>query len=210
MIVLFIGPSGSGKDTQADLLRDNLGFEVISTGQLLRDEMKKGTELGEEIKTYYDSGAFAPDETVYKLVGEFIDKNEAEDFILTGAIRRVTQISLLDSVLEKIGDPIDLVVNFVLDEQTAIERLSHRLVDPETGDIYHEHLNPPPAGLNTIKRSDDTPGAIKKRLSEYNKYNDDIVAEYEKRGIIENMDASGSVEDIHSKIKSLISNTKDL
>ena len=200
MILLFVGPSGSGKDTQADILRDNNGFVVISTGQLLRDEMASGTKLGEEIRKTYEKGIWTPDEIVYKLVAEFIQSNPAENFILTGAIRRATQIELLDEVLQKINDPIDLVLNFELDEDTAIERLGKRVIDPSTGAIYHTELNPAPEGIETVRRSDDTPEAIRSRLSEYNKYNEEIVEQYEVRGILKHIDASGTVESIHKTI----------
>lgn len=208
MIFLFIGPSGSGKDTQADLLKDE-GFEVLSTGKLLRDEINKGTELGEEIKKYYDSGAWAPDETVYKLVSQYIENGAGKNFILTGAIRRASQIKLLDEQLEKIGEQLDLVLNFILDEETAIERLSNRVIDPKTGKNYHNIYNPAPEGVEVESRSDDKPDAIKKRISEYNKYNDEIVGIYESRGLIQNIDASGTVGEINSKIKAIIKKVKE-
>jgi adenylate kinase len=204
MVVLFLGPSGSGKDTQAELLRDKLGFEVVSTGQLLRDEIEKGSELGEKARESLEQGLWTPDEIVYEIVVKHIQETPADNFILTGAIRRATQISLLDELLEKINDPVDLVINFKLSEECAIDRLSRRLIDPKTGRIYHEEYNKPPEGLEVVRRKDDQPDAIRSRLQEFNKNNESIIQVYKARGISSDLDASKSIEEIHSEILHLI------
>lgn len=209
MIILFIGPSGSGKDTQAAMLEDQFGFTSISTGQLLRDELSSGSELGEEIKSYINKGKWAPDEIVYKMVENFISKHNSDNFILTGAIRRHSQISLLDNALKEIDQELNMVIHFELSEETAIERLSKRVIDPKTGNIYHKEFNPPPAGVEVIVREDDKPEAIKSRMNEFNSTFKPILEEYKNREILKTMDASKPIDEINKNIIDLINKFND-
>lgn len=204
MIALFIGPSGSGKDTQADMLAEDYGFLVASTGNLIREEIAKDTELGKKLKINYEKGLFNDDKDVYALVRKFVEDNPGKDIILTGAIRRVSQIEILDEVLKEDGMKLDLVLYFELSDEAAVERMSGRVIDPETGEIYHVKHNPPPAGIKCEVRDDDKPEAIKMRLKEFQKYYQPILSAYEERDIMHTVDASLSIKDIYSEIKSTL------
>jgi adenylate kinase len=209
MILLFIGPSGSGKDTQVELIKESKNFEVVSTGDLLRKEMASGSELGKEVQKTVDAGIWTPDELVYRLVSSHIENSKSENFILVGVVRRPTQVELLDNSLSKINKKLDKVILFDLSEEEAIDRLSHRVTDPKTGTIYHQKYNPAPEGLEVIKRDDDKPEAIRSRMSEHRNTIEPIVEKYKARGMIEVIDAAQSVEDINKQVVNIIENISE-
>ena len=204
MILLFIGPSGSGKDTQAELIKEIGNFEIVSTGDLLRKEVASGSELGQEIKKTIDEGKWTPDDIVYGLVTNHIENSGSKNFILTGVVRRESQVELLDNALSKIGEDLDKVLYFDLSEEEAIERLSYRVTDPKTGTIYHEKFKPAPAGLEVIKRDDDKPEAIRSRMQEFKNTVEPIVEKYKTRGILEELNAAESIDDVHKQVVNII------
>ncbi len=176
MITLFVGPSGSGKDTQSEMIVERYGFTMISTGQLLRDEVKSDSELGKEVDSYLSNGLFAPDEIVMEVLVKHINKFKEEKILLNGAVRSFEQVALLDEILDKNSFKLDSVVYFDLDDKTALERLLGR------------------------GREDDTYDKILSRLAEFKKSNEQILEEYKQRGILIIVDASKSVEEIHAEI----------
>lgn len=126
MILLFIGPPGSGKDTQADILVKNHGFTTISTGDLFRKEMAKGSELGKRVESYMKSGQLVPDDIVYEMLGNHINELNSNNIVLNAVVRNVAQIALLDELLSRLGKTLDKVVYFKLEEEEAIKRLLKR------------------------------------------------------------------------------------
>ncbi len=216
MVILFIGPSASGKDTQASLLQNKYGYDLIATGELLRDISDGKNKIQEMIRKYMQEG-FSNDNLVYGLLEVYLKYNTSQHIIFSGGVRRRSQISLMDQALAKINKKMDLVVNFVLSDDEAIRRMGGRLYCPVCGSNYHLIYNPPIVentcnicGANLKVREDDTPEAIKLRLKEFHSNNDDIVAEYKKRGILIEIDASKSIKDIHTEIiKILFSNNEN-
>lgn len=176
MNILIIGPSGSGKDTQSDLLEERFSFEMISTGALLRQEVQENTELGKEIDTYLKLGKWVPTEITYKVLEKKVISSNSENIILNGAVRIPDQVELLDRILEKKGQKLDAVLILDLDNHTAIERLTKR------------------------GREDDEVQLIISRLDEFKKTFEPILNSYRERGILQNIDASKSIEEIHSEI----------
>jgi adenylate kinase len=176
MIILVLGISGSGKDTQADLLAKDYGFAVVSTGQLVRDEIETGSELGKKMEEIVNNGEWVEDKTVYKLLEKRLEKLHGRDVILTGAVREASQIVLLDEALTNLGDDLDKVILFELSESEAVKRLSGR------------------------GREDDQPEAIKHRFAEFNESIAPIIAEYQKRGILLKIDAAPSIIEIHQEV----------
>lgn len=210
MIVLFLGPSGSGKDTQAQIISASSSFQPISTGNLIRDVSNGATRIQSYIrKSILEQ--FSSDELVYGLLQVYIKYSRGEDFILTGAVRRKSQIGLLDKVLLDINQKLDKVFLFELADEEAIQRLTNRLVCSVCGRNYNIKTLPPRnedscdiCGSYLTKRDDDTPEAAKNRLAEYHKYYDEIVKEYDRRGILFKIDASDSIDKIHQKIKQIL------
>jgi adenylate kinase len=176
MVLLFIGPSGSGKDTQAEILAEKQNFDVISTGDLLRAEMHSGSELGIEIRGYVDQGKWAPDDITYKLLENYLEQNKPENIILTGAVRRESQIPLLNKALENQGLKLDKVVFFDLSDNEVMDRLSIR------------------------GRQDDVPENIQSRIQEFHDTTKPILEEYRRQGLLLSIDASPGIEDISSKL----------
>ncbi len=176
MTILLIGPSGSGKDTQSDMLVEKYNFEMISTGQLLRDEVKTNSDLGKEVESFLSQGKFVPDEIVMDVLGKHIDKFKSDRILLNGAVRSYEQVFLLDEILNENVLMIDAVLYFDLDDKTALERLLGR------------------------GREDDTYEKILSRLAEFKKSNEKIISEYEERGVLVRLDASKSINDIHEEI----------
>lgn len=180
MILLFIGPSGSGKDTQSKLLTEK-GYTMISTGDLLREEREKQTERGKEIEGFLDKGLWVPDDLTYSILSENISMLENDKVILNGVVRMSSQIELLDNLLDKMNQKVDAVIYFNLPEETAIERMLGR------------------------NREDDDMERIKSRLSEFKKDVENILNQYSDREILFEIDASESVDTIHNKILGIIS-----
>lgn len=206
MVLLFLGASGSGKDTQAEIIALKSSFQPISTGNLLRD-LSNGASV---VQTYIRKSLndkFSSDELVYGVLQIYLKYCRGEDFILTGAVRRATQITKLDDILEKIGQKVDFVFNFQISSELAIERLSGRLFCRVCKSNYNLKTKNSKiedkcdkCGSILSTREDDNPESIKIRLSEFYKYNTEIVEEYSKRGILANIDASRSIEDVAKEI----------
>jgi len=206
MILLFIGPSGSGKDTQAEQLIDNFNFHRVSTGDLMRDISEGDKEIQKLIRKSMDEG-FLADNFVFGLLQIYLFNTESENLVLSGAVRRDTQIDLLDFALMKSNKKLDKVVYFELSDDQAIERMSNRYECPVCNTNYNLKFNPPKIerkcdkeGATLVRREDDNPESIKKRLEDFHKDNNEIIEAYEKRGILIKIDASRSIEEIYSEL----------
>lgn len=180
MNLLFIGMPGSGKDTQAELLSEKFEFLNISTGELLRQEVKANTNFGLEAKSYMEKGFWTPDKLTYAVLEQYFSTHQAKKIIFNGAIRRVSQIELLDALLSKHNQVLDFVVYFTLSKQVAMERMLSR------------------------QRADDVVEIINNRFSEFAQTNDPIIEKYRQRGILHEVDASGTIEEIHAKVCTLL------
>ncbi len=198
MIVVFLGPPGAGKGTQAQRLVSEKGFLHISTGDLLREEVKKGTELGKKAKEYMDRGELVPDELIVAMIREHLP--EEGNVILDGFPRTVAQAEALDDMLSKLGKGVDAAVLFDVPDEVVIERLSGRRIDPKTGKVYHIKYNPPPEGVEVIQRDDDREEVIKKRLEVYRKQTAPLIEYYQKRGKLIRIDATKSPEEVYSEL----------
>ena len=198
MIVVFLGPPGAGKGTQAQRLVEEKGFIHISTGDLLREAVKKGTPLGLKAKEYMERGELVPDELILELIKEKLP--EGGNVILDGFPRTIAQAEALDKMLEQMGKKVDAVILFDVPDEVVIERLSGRRIDPKTGKVYHIKYNPPPSGVEVIQREDDKEEVIKKRLEVYRKQTAPLVKYYEKKGILKRIDATKSPEEVYEEI----------
>ncbi|NPA33234.1 MAG: adenylate kinase [Aquificae bacterium] len=204
MILVFLGPPGAGKGTQAKLLSKEKGYVHISTGDLLREAVRKQTPLGKKAKEYMDRGELVPDELIIALIEEVFP--EHGKVILDGFPRTVAQAKALDEMLKKRGLKVDYVFFFDAPDEVIVERLSGRRVDPETGEVYHVKFNPPPPGKKVVQREDDKPEVVRKRLAVYREQTAPLIDYYERKGILKKLDATKPIEEVYAEIKEVIGN----
>ena len=204
MVLLFIGPSGSGKDTQAQLLNDSHGYEIISSGQLLRDISEGDSLIQMSIRNAMNNAKWDElNQLLYDLLQVCFEHSTLKDFILTGFVRTVDQVQRLDKALSQINTKIDKVIYFDLNDENALKRMEGRMVDKRNGKIYHAVFNPPPADAIPYlqKRPDDADTeSYLKRLRQFHRDNEIILGEYEKRGILIRVDGSKSIEEVHAEL----------
>ena len=207
MNLIFLGPPGAGKGTVAHRVVDQLNVVQISTGDLLRSAVKEGTELGAKAKAYMDSGELVPDSLVIGLLQERITKPDCTGgFILDGFPRTIPQADAL--AVAKVQ--IDKVVNFNLEDELIIRRLSGRRIHKETGNIFN--VNPggfpaPPAEMapdELYQRDDDKPEAIKNRLVVYRRETEPLIAYYQERKLLVDVDASQELEPMVAELLPLL------
>ena len=202
--LIFLGPPGAGKGTQAQRLVEEKGFVQLSTGDILREAVKNRTELGKKAKKYMDAGKLVPDDLIIAIIEEKLKDLEGKDIILDGFPRTIPQAEALDKMLPSIGRSLDKVILFDIEDKEVIRRLSGRRVDPKTGKVYHVEFNPPPEGVEVIQRDDDKEEVIKKRLEVYHQQTAPLVEYYKKKNKLFVVDASKSPEEVYKEILSVL------
>jgi len=198
MIVVFLGPPGAGKGTQAQRLAEEKGFIHISTGDLLREAVKNGTPLGLKAKEYMERGELVPDDLIVAMIKEKLPKGGK--VILDGFPRTVNQARALEQMLEEIGERLEKVILFEVPDEVVVERLSGRRIDPKTGKVYHVKYNPPPEGVEVIQRDDDREEVVRKRLKVYREQTQPLVDYYRQKGILEVVDASQPPGEVYRQL----------
>ncbi len=206
--IIMLGPPGAGKGTQAKMLVERLGIPQISTGDMLRAAVKEGTELGKKAKEYMDAGKLVPDEVVIGIVKERLAQPDCEKgFILDGFPRTIPQAEALDRVLGELGKGIDYVINIAVPNEELITRLTGRRTCRQCGAMYHVVFNPPKVegkcdkcGGELYQRDDDKEETIRQRLEVYQAQTAPLIEYYEKKGVLYNIDGTGSIEEIFQSI----------
>ena len=199
MNLVFLGPPGAGKGTIAAKAKDVYKIPHISTGDLFRSNIKNGTELGKQVQAILASGDLVPDSVTIAMVEDRLKDKDAESgFILDGFPRTVAQADALATMAN-----LDAVVNFVLDKDAIVKRLSGRRVCKSTGRTYHIIYNPPKkegiddeTGEVLIQRDDDKEDAIRNRLEVYEKSTAPLIDYYRSKGLLVDVDASASPEEV--------------
>ena len=185
MKLVFLGPPGSGKGTQAKILSENMNIVHISTGEIFRQQITENTDYGIMINQYLKKGCLVPDNITNKIVENKInEKGSTRGFILDGYPRTINQAGFLESIAT-----IDFVINFIISKKTTIARILKR------------------KDLDREKRNDDMEEVIEKRLKEYNFKTKPLIDYYEKKSILINLDGEGTIEDISKKIQEKISHS---
>ena len=204
MNLILLGAPGAGKGTQGELISKQLGIPTISTGNMLREAIANGTELGKRIKTYMDEGALVPDELILSIVAERVSEPDCKNgFILDGVPRTLVQAEVLDAK----GVRIDHVVSLEVDDAKIADRMSGRRVCKNCGASYHIVNNPPKTegvcdncGSEVTIRKDDEPATVLHRLEVYHASTEVLKSYYEKQGKLRTVEGDQPIEDANRDI----------
>ena len=199
MKIILLGAPGAGKGTQAEVICNRYNIPAISTGNIIREALKTGTEMGLKAKSYMESGSLVPDDVVIGIIKERIVKDDCKDgFILDGFPRTIPQAEALD----KMGIIIDKVVDIEVPDEKIVNRMSGRRVCEKCGASYHlEYKKPKVDGVcdacsgALIQRKDDHPDTVKARLDVYHSETEPLKGYYEKQGKLKVVEGQEEIED---------------
>ncbi|WP_338818576.1 Adenylate kinase [Moorella thermoacetica] len=201
MRLVLLGPPGAGKGTQAREINQRLDIPHISTGDMFREAIKRGTPLGRQAEVYIKGGRLVPDEVTIGLVQERLVQPDCRNgFLLDGFPRTVAQAEALDSWLSSRGERLDAVIDIEVPRDALLERLTGRRVCRQCGATYHVRYNPPAVpgkcdacGQDLVQRADDTEATVNKRLDVYNEQTAPLVNYYRQRGLLKEIDGSQAI-----------------
>jgi adenylate kinase len=205
MRLILVGPQGSGKGTQGPRLSQRYGVPHVATGDLLRGEVRAGTGVGTAAKEYMGRGELVPDDLVLGMLRRRLEQPDAEDgFVLDGFPRNAAQAEALDRILVDLGRFLDAVVSFEVPEDVLVRRMSARAWCPTCGRPYaRTELDPGPCPLDAtplVRRVDDEPEAIRRRLAIFREQTAPLISYYASRGLVVSVDGVGSVDEIEARI----------
>ncbi|HYV48191.1 MAG TPA: adenylate kinase [Myxococcaceae bacterium] len=212
MDLILFGPPGAGKGTQAKKLVAELGIPQISTGDILRDHARRGTELGQKAKPLMDAGKLVPDEIMIPLVDTRLREPDcAKGFILDGYPRTIPQGEAVDKSLQSMGRKIGLVISLEVPDQVIVERVSGRRSCPKDGSVYHVVSNPPKrpgfcdqCDTGLVQRDDDKAEKVTARLQAFHQQTAPLKSLYQERGLLRRIDGVGSPDGIFAEVRQAI------
>ena len=213
MKILLIGPPGGGKGTQAKFLINKYGIPQISTGDMLREHLKKETNLGLEAKKFMNAGELVPDDIIINMMSERLAKNDCIDgYILDGFPRTLSQAEELNFLLNNLNQNLDFVIVINVDDQIIVDRMGGRRVHPGSGRTYHIAFNPPKienkddiTGEDLILRPDDQEKTVKKRLEVYHKQTKPLINFYNNtKNLVQNINGENLINNVRDSIFSVI------
>jgi len=214
--IVILGPPGSGKGTQAKIISEMYGIPHINTGDLLREEVAKGTEVGRIAKPYMDQGKLVPDDVITRMLEERLSQEDCKGgFILDGYPRNLHQVDLLDEILKRLGVDLDCVLNILIDDEVVVRRLTTRRICSVCGAIYNL-INKPPkkegvcdiCGGRLIQRDDDREEVIRRRLEVYKEQSEPVLERYRKRGLVRDIRGDVGLEALPAEIKRVLAGCK--
>ncbi|MFZ8832345.1 MAG: adenylate kinase [Thermodesulfobacteriaceae bacterium] len=212
MNIVFLGPPGAGKGTQAKILVERYEIPQVSTGDMLREHRAKGTELGKKAQEYMDKGQLVPDEIILSMVKERLSQPDCQKgFILDGFPRTVAQAEALDKLLSEMGKKLDFALALIVPDDLLVERLTGRRTCKSCGMMYHIKYKPPKVeGKCDVcegelyQRPDDNEETVRNRLKVYHEQTAPLIEYYKNRGILREIDGSKSIEEITQQIISIL------
>ena len=214
MRIVLLGAPGSGKGTQSQLLVKTYGVPQISTGDLLREAVSKGTQLGVRAKSAMDSGKLVDDAIVLGMIGERLGQSDAaKGFILDGFPRNIAQAEALESMLAGLGKPLEAVVLLNLDLGILFKRLTGRRICQSCGQVFNIFTSPPDTEAHRdkcghapvlIQRPDDKEDVIGKRLEVYDAQTKPLIKYYSEAGILRVVDADAGMDEVFAAIQNAV------
>jgi adenylate kinase len=205
MNLVLLGPPGAGKGTQAERIEDRYRLAHLSTGEMLRDAVAAGTEVGRQAKAIMDAGQLVPDEVINRLVAERIDQPDcANGFVLDGYPRTRAQAEALDAMLAERGQKLDGVVEFEVDDEALVDRISGRFACARCGAGYHDRFKPTAApgvcdvcgSTEFVRREDDRPETVRARLQAYHDQTAPLLPYYRDRGVLMAVDGMAEIDQV--------------
>jgi adenylate kinase len=202
--LVFLGPPGAGKGTQAQYLCEEFGIPQLSTGDMLRAAKAAGT-LPKELVDKMAAGGLVPDEVVVDLIGQrTLEPNALKGFLLDGFPRTVPQADALAAMLAGRNQALDAVIALIVPRELLVERAVLRRTDKRTGQIYHLKYKPPPPDAELEHRADDQEAVVAKRLDTYDAMTSELLPHYEKLGLLRRVDGVGTVDEVRTRIKQVL------
>lgn len=213
MNLIFLGAPGAGKGTQAKKVSEKYGIPQISTGDMLREAVAKGTELGKKAKEYMDKGELVPDEIVIGIVKERLQQPDCEmGFILDGFPRTLAQAKALDEMLKELNKKIDGVINIAVPEEEVVKRIVNRRTCRNCGAVYHLIYNPPKednkcdkCGGELYQRDDDKEETVRERFRVYKQNTEPLIDYYRKKGVLYDVDGTKDINGVWEEIVAVLS-----
>lgn len=212
MKIVMLGAPGAGKGTHAKGIVEKYQIPTISTGDIFRQNIKEGTELGKKAKAYMDAGELVPDELVCNLVVDRIQQDDCtKGYILDGFPRTIPQAEALTEALNAIGQKLAHAFNFDVPDENIIHRMAGRRSCNKCGAIYHVEFNPPKiegvcdvCGEKLVLRDDDMPETVKNRLDVYHKETQPLIEYYEKAGLVSTIDGTQPMDKVFEDIRKIL------
>lgn len=212
MNIILMGPPGAGKGTQAEFIKKEYKIPHISTGDMFREAVKKGTPMGKEALKYMNEGKLVPDQVTIGIVKDRLAEDDCQaGFLLDGFPRTLIQAEALDAVLENLGKTIDAVIDITAPEPILIERMSGRVSCKECGKVYHLLFSPPATqgkcdqcSGELIQRSDDNAETAANRLQVYMEQTRPLLDYYSDRGLLRSVDGNRDLQAVGADIKGIL------
>ena len=212
MKIVMLGAPGAGKGTQAKMIAEKYSIPHISTGDIFRANIKEGTPLGLEAKSYMDQGKLVPDELTVKILLDRVAKDDCKNgYVLDGFPRTIPQANVLKEALEKTNDKIDYAINVDVPDENIVRRMSGRRACVTCGATYHiEHVPPKTEGIcdkcgsALILRDDDKPDTVLNRLKVYHDQTQPLIDFYNNEGILKEVDGTIDVKDVFDSIVKIL------
>lgn len=215
MILILLGPPGAGKGTQARRIMDQKGLVQLSTGDMLREAVSKGTKYGKAAKAAMDAGDLVSDDIVVSIIAERIEGKDCEKgFILDGFPRTLAQAKALDDMLEEKGKALDHVIEIRVDEEALVKRITGRFACAKCGANYHDTFKRPNkkgvcdacGGTDFSRRSDDNEETVRARLKAYREQTAPLLPYYRDQGVLETVDGMKSIDEVAGQITAILNN----
>lgn len=212
-VLILLGPPGAGKGTQARMLEEGFGLVQLSTGDLLRAAVAAGTEAGKRAKAVMEAGQLVSDEIVLAILKDRMTQPDvARGIILDGFPRTDGQAAALDALLARTGQKITAAVSLEVDDEAMVGRVSGRYTCAGCGEGYHDQFKQPAkagtcdkcGGTAMKRRADDNAGTVRERLKAYHAQTAPLIAYYEGKGVLERIDAMGSIEKVQGALAGIV------